>query len=368
MDQETHHALPLAEHILEDLQRRPQPPGEPYRITGELQLEQIEHSTVPCTSLTDLVQALRTGRTAVDEAAQHRGARAVALATSPLPVSPHLRPHPRYSKVAQMHGIVTTEQLIGGMHVHVEVATAEEGVAVLDRIRVWLPLLLALSANSPYWQGQDTGYCSFRSRVWSRWPTSGPTPLFGSAAAYDSHVQGLLGTGVILDKDMIYFDARLSSHYPTVEIRAMDVCQELQSAELIAGLIRALVEASVRDWHAGKEPSPVSESLLRVAMWRAAQSGMTGDLLDPYTLRPVPAAQLAATLMTHLGGCFEAAGEEARLRGLLSRHVQRGSGAQQQRRDFALHARLVDVVHHAVLATHAPDPMSYHSYEGKKQS
>ena len=129
---------------------------------------------------------------------------------------------------------------------HVGVASDAEGVAVLDRIGPWLAPLLALSANSPYWMGDDSGYASFRSQVWSRWPTAGPTRLFGTPEAYHAAVQGLVATGTILDQGMVYFDARLSARYPTVEIRVADVCLSADTATLLAALARGLVETAAR--------------------------------------------------------------------------------------------------------------------------
>ena len=96
---------------------------------------------------------------------------------------------------------------------------------------MWLPVLLALSANSPFWQGRDTGYASFRSQAWTRFPTAGPTEIFGSAAAYEARAAGLVDTGVLLDRGMIYFDARLSHKYPTVEIRVADVCLHAEDSD-----------------------------------------------------------------------------------------------------------------------------------------
>lgn len=325
--------------------------GAGSRITGELQLEQLEVSTAPCNSLAALAEQLRAGRVAADFAAQSRGARIAALATSPLPASPHLRPNPRYRTMTEMHGIVASEQLTCGMHIHVEVASDEEGVAVLDRIRVWLPFLLALSANSPYWQGNDTAFASFRSRVWNRWPTAGPTPVFGSAEAYHGLVEELLSTGVLLDPGMVYFDARLSSQYPTVEIRVPDVCLHVETAELVAGLARSLVETSIRHWRRGVPTPPVPEALLRVAMWKAARSGLSSELLDPLTMQPVPVSRLGADFLEHITGSFAARGEEARLRHLLQVHFDRGSGADWQRLEHSRRGNTADVVRAAVWAT-----------------
>ncbi len=255
-----------------------------------------------------------------------------------------------------MHGIVAAEQLTCGMHVHVEVSSAEEGVGVLDGIRSWLPVLLALSANSPFWNGHDTSYASFRSRVWNRWPTSGPTPIFGSVAAYDRLVGDLLATGVLLDKGMVYFDARLSRTFPTVEIRVPDVCLDLGAAELVAGLSRALVETAARQWRLGIPPAPVPSSLLRAGMWQAARGGLEGDLLDPRTSRPAPAYQAVAALVDHVRTALAGFGDSERIRYLIKRRLSHGSCAHRQRQAYAVRQRFSDVVAAAVVDTHgAPD-------------
>ena len=181
------------------------------------------------------------------------GARVAALATSPLPVMPELTPSPRYRAMNERFGLTTTEQLTCGCHVHVGVADDEEGVAVLDRIRIWLPVLLAISANSPFWQGRDTGYASFRSQAWTRFPTAGATEIFGSAAAYHERAEALVASEVLLDHAMIYFDARLSHKYPTVEIRVADVCLHAEDSVVVAGLARALVETAAREALDGRD-------------------------------------------------------------------------------------------------------------------
>ncbi len=110
-----------------------------------------------------------------------------------------------------------------GMHVHVAVADRHEGIAVLDRVRPWLAVLSALASNSPYWQGRDTGYASYRSIVLGRLPTVGPSPVWGSISVYDRVIREVINTGAAFDAGMVYYDARLSPRHPTIEIRVPDV-------------------------------------------------------------------------------------------------------------------------------------------------
>jgi glutamate---cysteine ligase / carboxylate-amine ligase len=232
--------------------------------------------------------------------------------------------------MVETYGLTTAEQLTCGCHVHVGVESDDEGVAALDRIRVWLPVILALTVNSPFWQGVDSGYASFRSQAWTRLPTAGPTGVFGSAERYHAEVDRLLRTGVALDLGMIYFDARLSHHLPTVEIRIADVCLHRDDALLVAALVRGLVEAAVRDWHAGTAAPAVDTSLLRLATWRAGRSGLEGDLLDPVTGTPVPARQVLAELVRHVDDALGADGPV--VADLLEALLRRGTGSVHQRR------------------------------------
>ena len=168
----------------------------------------------------------------------------VAVATSPFKVRPTATENERYARMIEMFGIIARQQLTCGQHIHVSINSPDEGVAALDRIRGWLPLLTAISANSPYWQGQDTGYASYRSIAWGQWPTAGPTETFGNVTGYHQAIKGLLETGAAMDDGMIYFDARLSASYPTLEIRVPDVCTDVGDSALIAALARGLVDTA----------------------------------------------------------------------------------------------------------------------------
>jgi glutamate---cysteine ligase / carboxylate-amine ligase len=237
----------------------------------------------------------------------------------------------RYLKMAQAFGITAHEQLTCGCHVHVGIASPDEGVAVLDRIRPWLPTLLALSANSPFWQGQDSGYASFRYQAWSRWPTAGPTGTFGSAEVYQATVRDMISTGTLLDTGMVYFDARLSEHYPTIEIRIADVCLYADDAALIAALTRGLVETEARCWQAGTVTPDHRIETLRLACWRASRSGVGDMLVNPLTGQPEQASAVMNTLFDHVRDALDEAGDTAAVRELLDAVLARGNGAAFQR-------------------------------------
>ncbi len=322
-------------------------------LCHELQQQQIETGTRPCHSLDEVDVELRRCRRAAAVAAEGVGAQVAALATSPIAVEPSATPESRYQRMVEEFGLIAREQLSCGCHVHVEVNSGEEGVAVLDQVRPWLPQLLALSANSPFWQGGESGYASYRSQVWGRWPSAGPVGTFGSLHGYRAVVQELLASGTVLDEGMVYFDARLARHQPTVEIRVADVCMHAEDAVLLAALARGLVEMAARDWQAGVDPPPVRTELLRVAIWRAGRSGVEAELVHPTTGHPVPAAVAVQALLDHVTPALADAGDLDTVRELLRAVLRRGTGSQIQRAVFARAGRLEDVVADAVARTAA---------------
>jgi len=306
-----------------------------FALTTEFQCEQVESVSQVCNSLDMVESSLLTGRSRADSLAQEFGARIVALGTSPMPVAPHVTPQKRYGEIAARFGLTSSEQLTCGYHVHVGIESDDEGVGVLDRIRPWLQVFLALSVNSPFWNGRETGYSSYRRAVWTRLPITGPTELFGPAEAYHRAVQSLVATEVILDEGMVYFDARLCRNHPTVEIRVADVCLDAEDAVLIAALARALVETAAREWAAGEAAPRVSVSVLQMAMWRASKSGLRGKLLDPHDWRPRKATEVVTALVDHVRQALDEAGDLPRVVESLERLLGHGTGAQFQHLTFA---------------------------------
>jgi carboxylate-amine ligase len=320
-------------------------------LAAELHREQLETGTKPCHTLDELSAELRSARATAAAAAGDVGVALAPLATSPLAVEPTVSPSRRYEEMARRFGRTVSEQLTCGCHVHVAIDSAEEGVAVLDRIRPWLAPLAALSTNSPFWLGADSGYASFRSQVWQRWPSAGPYGPFGSIERYRAFVDSVLDTGTVLDEGMVYLDARLSRQYPTVEVRVADVCREPDDAVLIAALTRALVQTAVDAWRAGDQPDPVRTEVLRLAAWRAGRSGLEGDLLDPGSWRPTPAAEVVARLVEHVRPALEVAGDVHTVRDLLAAVEARGTGTRRQRKVYAKTGTLAAVVRDATDGT-----------------
>lgn len=324
-------------------------------VEGEFQQQQLETHTPPVLRMSELEEQVRHWRAEAARAARRADCRVAALATSPLPVGPTPVAGERYAWIRERFQFIARQQLACGLHIHVSVESDEEGVGVLDRIRGWLPVLLALSSNSPFTEGEDTGFQSWRTQMMGAWPSSGPTELFGSAEAYHRLIHDLTESKVLLDEGMVYFDARLSHHYPTVEIRVADVCSRVEDTVLIAGLARSVVETAAAEWAAGTPAPAVPSALVRLATFQASRFGMGGALLDPVTSRPRPAWEVVDSLLEWIGPALDDAGDRESVREALHVIRQDGTGADLQRATLERTGQLVDVVAQAVRTTAAQD-------------
>lgn len=304
-------------------------------IGHELHKTQVETDTPPLEGLADLEHALRAWRERARTAALEVGARVVATGTSPLSGPTKVERNQRYDAMAQRYGLMIAEQLVCGCHVHVEVSGPDEGVGVLDRIRTWVPLLLAVSTNSPWAQSVDTAYESYRWQMQTRWPSAGPMPVLGTPDSYRRYVDAMLATDVPLDEAMVYADARLSAAHPTVEVRTADVCLDVRDAVVVAALARALVETAAREWADGVPAPDVPSPLIRLAGWKAGRHGLTGDLVHPPSGTARPAADVVAALLDHVGDALRDAGDHDHVEHGLARLLEEGTGSRRQRELFA---------------------------------
>ena len=310
----------------------------------ELHRAQIESATVPCGSLDELRRELEDLRSKLVQAAALHGAAVVASGSYPSAMGTSGRlvtDNDRYGDMLEANALLVREQLICGCHIHVSVPDPEQVIVVMNRIRRWLPVLLALSANSPFWNGEDTGFASFRTEVWARWPTAGPPGTFADRNEYQQVLNQLVEAGVILDAGMAYWDARPSQRFPTLEIRIADVMPSVDDVVLVAALARALVE-----WcsDAGPEAEPLRPELLRAANWRAARSGLSGDLIDPLTASVQPARQATDRLLERLRPYLDERGDYGCVAALVDELFRRGNGAARQRGAFNQNHRTSDVI------------------------
>src|SRR5919112_4217633 len=249
-------------------------------VAPEILTPQLEVMTPLCRTLAQVREEVLRLRRGVAQAAAKEGARIAAASTHPFS---HWRDQPitpkqRYENIAAYYQRLTEELLAFGFHVHVGLEDREAATQVINRVRPWLAPMLALSANSPFWLGSDTGYASFRTQVWGRLPTAGQPAPFESLAEYEALVEALVTTGTVAEPTKVYWDVRLSENQPTIEFRVMDVCSRVDEAVLLAGLSRALVR-TCHEQAEREEPYPKTRpELLRAAHWLAPRDGLDGRL------------------------------------------------------------------------------------------
>lgn len=317
----------------------------------ELFRHQVELQTEPVERLDELFEQVRRARRTVGTAADTAGLGLAASGTSPLASDDtEVTDDPRYRAVVDAYGDVALDGGTCGLHVHVSVESDAEGVAVIDRLAPWLPLVLAISANSPYADSRDTSYASWRAQLWGRWPSAGPTERFGSVGAYRRVSELLVASGAAWDSQMLYFDARLSEAFPTVEVRVADVPTDPADTVLVAGLVRALVERAARDEAAGVTAPVWRPELLRAARWRASRMGLSGSLLHPARLELAPAGEVLDDLVGHLAGVLDDNGDTELVTDGV-RRVRAATGATRQRAAYERTGSMQGVVDDLVART-----------------
>jgi carboxylate-amine ligase len=321
--------------------------GSPRWASDELDHElfrhQIEIRTDPVHDVGDAVRQVVAGRRTAGEAAAARDLAVAVCAAVPLAMEePVVTDNDRFRDMAEAFGQVARRGTTCGMHVHVAIESEEEGVRCIDRIAPWLPVLLAMSTNSPFAEGRDTGYASWRTQLWSAWPSAGPTEAFGSLAGYRRACERMITSGAARDTGMLYFDARLSVGQPTLEVRVLDAVTDPEDVRLLTALVRGLVEtAAVDGWPEGQPRWRAEE--LRAARWRASRYGTTAHLLDPLTHEPRPVRKVVSALVDLVAGRLEAAGDAERVASGVER-VLGATGATRQRAAYERTGSLEGVV------------------------
>ena len=332
VDLETRRSAPEVDALLAQL--------DGAEFAPELQRSLVETNTPVCATLDELRGHLRRLRGTLESVAEPLGLGVVAAGTVPLVDldGDDISAGARYERMQHEYQLLVREQHICGAQVHVDVPDRDVAVQVVRRVAPFLPTLLAISASSPYWRGQDTGYASYRSMVWSRWPTAGPPGHVETGADYDAMVDELIASGTISDAGMVYFDIRPSAHLPTVELRVCDACPDVEDVVLIAGLFRALVAPRPRRPRRGPSRCPTTATsccaraagVRRARGWRATSS--TSKATSPSSSRP---SCSIGRLVHELRPQLEELGDWEQVLALSRGHAHEG----QRRRPPAPHVR-----------------------------
>ena len=317
------------------------------QVEGELHRSQVETGTTVCVTLAEVRQELTRLRRSVQEAAESAGCAVLSTGTHPTagPEDSEInRSKDRYRRLEREFQAVAREQVVNGCHVHVGIADRDLAVDVLSRVRPWVSTVVALAANSPFWAGADSGYASYRTEVWARWPLTGmPAPL-GSRAAYDDLMADLKKVEALPDPTYLYWDVRPSARYETLEFRAADSCATVDDAVMVAGLWRGLARTAAAEAADGVPTPELRPELVDAAGWRAARYGLEGSLVDLGTMTTAPAAEVVGRLLAHLRPALQAQGDWDEVRGLVTRTLAEGNGATRQRAAYDRRGDFADVM------------------------
>ncbi|MCY1136844.1 YbdK family carboxylate-amine ligase [Actinoplanes sp. Pm04-4] len=291
--------------------------GLDEQIKPEFMAYQVETATAVVTDLAGLGRELRRLRLIAAEAADREGVRLVASGAVPFASGPQVvvTDSERYRDLARRFPGAAAYGTACGCHVHIGVADRELATAVLTRLRPWLPALLALTVNSPIAGGGDTGWASYRYHAQMRWPTFRPPGIWAGADRYDEAVRALIATGAAADASGIYFLARLSPRYPTIEVRVGDTCLEAHDTVLFAAAVRALVATLIEDVRRRVKVLPEREATIRAHLLNAA-FGHTGT----------------AALLRRIEPELDRTGETDEVHAGFERLRRTGTGADRQRR------------------------------------
>lgn len=302
-------------------------------VEPELLQVQLEVATPVCCTLDEAGGHLLRLRSELAGAAEQAGCAlgSVGAASRFGDSLPPASEGARYAAMYERAPRLVDEMLVNGLHVHVGVPDEEDRVRVLNALRPWLPVLTALTANSPYWDGDDSGFSSWRTVQFARWPVSGPPPAFRDREDYELRAEALLATGALVDRGQLYWQARLSERYPTVEMRVADAQLSVSDSVVVAGLLRALVLTELRTPASFEPPT---DELLRAAVWQAARDDLSSTLMDPVTAQVRPALGEVDRLHEHATDALDELGDAAQVAGLLRQRRETGTGAARQRQAF----------------------------------
>jgi carboxylate-amine ligase len=306
-----------------------QPAAEDASVQAQWSDTQVEAHTGPCATLDELARRLTHTRIQLTTAARAVDVWLVPSGSSVLggPVGPR----PRLSAVASAYAGAVADHHGCACQVQVAVPDPETAVAVVNHLRPWLPTLLALSVNSPFTGGADTGYASWRAVQRSRLPASGMPPHFASVRAYEARVSRLAEQGLLVDDASPLWLARPVPRLSGVELRVADTGIDVEATLLQAALTVALVRTALADLEAGREAPAIGEQVAAAALWSAARHGMSGPGIHPVLDRRAPATVLVTELLAAVRPALESLNATQLVRDGVRRLLRIGTGAARQR-------------------------------------
>ncbi|MEY2535689.1 MAG: glutamate---cysteine ligase / carboxylate-amine ligase [bacterium] len=346
VDGESYNLVNAIESLLEDATE-----GE---IKPELMESVLEIATKPCRDTTEAGRQLSALRRQARERAAQRGLMIGSAGTHPFAMWEDQRivARPRYRDLVSSLRFVARQELIFGMHVHVGIDDPDKAIHVANGMRVHLAVLLALSANSPFWRAQATGLMSTRTPIFRQFPRVGVPPYYRDWADYEREIDFMVQSGVMEDYTYLWYDVRPHPAFGTVEIRVCDSQTRIEHTLALTALIQAMVKELAEHYEAGERLSPYPWQMLDENKWLAARHGLEGELVDLPLPERVPTKALARRLVDRLREHAQDLGSEAELQGIEDL-LARGNGAERQIVVYEANHDLREVMAEIVEATGA---------------
>jgi len=328
--------------------------GEDGDVKPELLEPVLEIATEPHADTAAAGEQLRSLRRGVAEAAGRRNLCIGSAGTHPTArwEDQRVSARPRYRDLISELRFVARQEIIYGLHVHIGLDDADKAIHVANGMRVHVPILLALSANSPFWRGDDTGLASARMPIFRAFPRVGIPPQYEDWADYERRIGFMVDSGVIEDYTYLWYDVRPHPNFGTVEIRAMDGQTRVEHTLALAALIQAMVKELAEHYEAGKRLGHYPYEMLDENKWLAARHGLEGELVDLPERRLVPAKDLARRLYDRLREHSQDLGSAGELEAIED-ILDGGNGAQRQRVVYEANHDFGEVIREIVGATKA---------------
>ncbi|GAA1406633.1 putative glutamate--cysteine ligase 2-3 [Glutamicibacter uratoxydans] len=277
----------------------------------------------------DALEALVERRQKIDAVCRKVGYLLLAVGTPVmLPTQITVTDSGRYDQIHHFVPGIVREHYINGLHIHLGIPDDLAGIRVMNGLRIWLPKLAAITANSPLWDGQLSGFESWRTVHYRRWSVIGIPPFFANVGDYRTHRHDLLASAALLDSGHIGWAVRLSEHHPTVEVRVADSQMTAGESVAFALLVRAIADTILENHQQVFVPH---EELLNLSLWQAAKSGLAGPHFDSLTGRLLDAAEIVSSLLQFAGPKLDFYGDFDFVQTYLTFWQRQGNGAQRQR-------------------------------------
>ncbi|MEY4135570.1 MAG: hypothetical protein RL386_1920 [Bacteroidota bacterium] len=324
------------------------------QVKAEMHQAVVEVGTVICKNIHEAREDVVKLRRYVFELADKVGLRIVSAGTHPFSdwKEQPITPNPRYDQIIEELQEAARSNLIFGLHVHVGIPSREIGVQIMNTARYFLPHVFALSTNSPFWEGRNTGYKSFRTKVFDKFPRTGIPEFFSSAGEYDNFINLLIKTNCMDNAKKIWWDLRLHPFFNTVEFRIFDAQLRVDETIALAAVAQAIVAKLYKLMQSNLNFRPYRRPLISENKWRAARYGIDAKLIDFGKQEEVPFQSLLNELIDFVDDVLDPLGSREDVERLI-RIAAEGTGADRQLAVFRQTGDLRSVVDYMVSETYA---------------